>query len=114
MGKCCFYNIELEGYNVILSNQPCKYLDRDTMKCKIYKNRFKINPYCLHSEDENMFNKGSLPKGCLFLEKHPEREKNPKIDIREIADNLSHQSIMIYNMVNNIEHIEQFAIKRDD
>jgi len=111
-GKCCFYNIELEGFNVILLNQHCKHLNLKTMRCKDYKHRLEINPYCLQGKD--MFNTGSLPQGCLYLKDHPEREKNPKIDIREVINNLSPQSIMIYNLLNNVKNIEKFAIKRAD
>lgn len=111
-GLCCYYNIVIEGYNLILLNQPCKYLDLKTMRCKDFKHRTQINPYCLHGKE--MFNKGCLPKGCLYLKDHPEREKNPKIDIHEVIDKLSPQSIMKWNVWNNISNIEKFAIKSDE
>ena len=111
-GLCCFYNIEIEGFNLILSNQHCPYLNLETMKCKDYEYRTEIYPYCLHGD--KMFNNGGLPKGCLYLKGHPEREKNPKIDIRDIVYKLSPKGIMEYNIWNNISNIERFAIKNED
>lgn len=111
-GLCCFYNIEIEGHNLILLNQHCEYLDLKTMLCKDYEHRTKIYPYCLHGD--NMFNKGGLPKGCLYLVDHPEREENPKIDIREIINTLKPQNVMEYNIWNNVKNIEQFAIKNKE
>ena len=111
-GKCCFYNIELEGYNIILRNQPCKYLNLKTMECSDYEHRLQINPYCHHSGD--MYNFGGLPKGCLYLKDHPELEENPKIDISEVINKITPQSIMEYNVWNNVANIERFAIKRKD
>ena len=110
-GFCCFYNVIIEGFNLILSNQHCKYLDTKTMKCKDYENRVKIQPYCLEND---MFNKGALPKGCLYIKGHPEREENPKVDIKEVVYELSTQSIMEYNVWNNVANIEQFALKNED
>lgn len=107
-GKCCYFNVQLEGFNVILSEQPCKYLDKKTKLCTIYKKRHTI-PWCMN--ESNMYEKGGLPKGCLYLKGHPERDINPKIDILEIADRLSPQSILKYNIFNNIKEIERFAIK---
>ena len=82
------------------------------MRCKDYKHRSQINPYCLHGK--KMFNNGGLPKGCLYLKDHPELEKNPKIDIREVANKISPQGIMKYNIWNNVSNIERFAIKNED
>jgi len=111
-GLCCFYNTILEGYNVILSNQPCKFLDTKTMNCTVYEHRYERQPLCLSIEKS--YNTGGLPKGCLYLKGHPEREENPKVEIRQIIENLSRQSIMEYNIWNNVSDIEQFAIRSDD
>lgn len=111
-GLCCFYNIIIEGHNVILRNQHCKYLDLETKKCKVYKERFKKQPNCL--QRDKMYNTGCLPEGCLYLKDHPEREENPKIDIRKVINKISPKGIAEYNFWNNILNIEQFAIKNED
>lgn len=116
-GLCCFYNVELKGkddqiFNVILSNQHCKFLDTKTMNCTVYEHRYERQPICLPIEKS--YNTGGLPKGCLYLKGHPERESNPKVEIRTIIENLSTKNIMEYNVWNNILDIEQFAIKNKD
>lgn len=79
-------------------------LDPETQFCKDYKNRKRYKPWCLHGE--NMFNKGGLPKGCLYLKGHPEREANPKISIFEVIDNEDPKKVAgivgVYNQYNNI------------
>lgn len=113
-GYCCFYNIELEGHNLILLNQPCKFLDIDTMRCTIYEKRKELNPLCLSIDDGSIVDTGSLPKGCLYLKECPELEKNPKVDPREVIDTLSPKSVIEYNIWNNIKNIEEYAIRRKD
>lgn len=103
-GLCCHVNIPIEGYNIVLDHVYCSMLDPKTQFCSDYKNRKQYKPWCLHGE--NMFNRGGLPKGCLYLIGHPEREANPKISIFEVIDNGDPKKVPEiigkYNQYNNV------------
>ncbi|MBP3870227.1 MAG: hypothetical protein J6E46_04550 [Faecalicoccus sp.] len=46
-GKCCFSHYKDEtGHLVPDWHDPCPYLDMDTMRCKVYENRFTVCEYC--------------------------------------------------------------------
>lgn len=80
------------------------FLETKTNKCMVYDNREKIAPWCLKGKD--MFNKGGLPEGCLYLKENPELEKIPKVHIKDILKDLPrHEQLEIvgkYNHYNNI------------
>ena len=103
-GLCCCINLVIEEYNILLDNVSCPFLDLKTMKCKDYKNRKKNASWCLKGEE--IFNKGALPEGCLYLKDHPERENNPKQRITNIIKDLSIKEsqhiVNLYNLYNNI------------
>nr|BDI55204.1 MAG: putative zinc- or iron-chelating domain protein [uncultured archaeon] len=67
---CCYNSIIVIGesgkkYNIIIKTKPCKFLDTETLKCLVYKNRFKLNPYCLSiKEAKRQF---ALQKECLYV-----------------------------------------------
>ncbi len=95
-GACCYLSIPLEGFNVILSNKPCKYLDTKTGLCNTYEERNKV-AYCKQGEDG--FGCGGLPRGCLLA-----KDDIPeffKVDAKSIADKLTPQGLMTYNLMNN-------------
>lgn len=81
-GDCCYVNVEIEGYNIILENVYCPMLDIDTGLCKDYPNRLE-NPWCMRNPE--MFEKGCLPRECEYL-KEGNYEKNPKIHLGEILN----------------------------
>ncbi len=83
-GDCCYVNIPIEGYNVILDNVHCPKLDTKTGLCTTYENRH-VNSWCL--DDNEMFEKGCLPKGCEYL-KDGKNEQNPKIHLGDILNNI--------------------------
>lgn len=107
-GLCCCINLPINGFNLILENVPCHFLDLDTMKCSVYDNRKKIASWCL--KGEKLFGHGALPEGCLYLEGHPEREPNPKRLIKDVLSELpeKEQAILVglYNTYNNIPFSE--------
>lgn len=99
-GYCCYLNVRLGDYNVILENQPCPFLDLKTKLCTVYGEREEKAPHCL--EVEMTIGKGGLPKGCLYLKGNEHREPYPKVLIKSIIDKLLPEHIGIFNMVNNI------------
>lgn len=103
-GLCCCLNMVIGKYNIVLDNVCCPFLDLKTMKCKDYKNRRKNASWCLNEKE--MFNLGALPKGCVYLKNHPERESNPKQKITDIIKDLplkeAQPIVDLYNFYNNI------------
>ena len=67
-GMCCYISFFDGIENFIL--YPCKYLNKKTRRCKIYKNRFKINKNCLNFEE--MLKQGAVPRECAYVNKHPD------------------------------------------
>jgi uncharacterized cysteine cluster protein YcgN (CxxCxxCC family) len=67
---CCYNSVICVGesgqrYNIIIKNQPCKYLDTKTLKCLVYKNRLTLNPYCLSVKEAIKAN--AFQKDCLYV-----------------------------------------------
>jgi len=67
---CCYHStlvITDEGkmYNIVLKNHPCKFFNIENNKCLVYKNRYKLNPYCLRIKDAIRLN--GLPADCLYV-----------------------------------------------
>ena len=46
-GLCCFEKIENERGTIFFTRTPCRYLDIATRECKVYEQRFAINPECV-------------------------------------------------------------------
>ena len=93
-GMCCYYSFFDGEENFIL--YPCKYLSKKTRRCKIYKNRFKINKDCLNFEE--MLKQGAVPEGCAYV------KENPNI-----------QAVIPYKTINNKkrnEMIKQWKLKK--
>lgn len=103
-GLCCHINIPFGEFNIVLEHVHCPFLDKETKLCSDYENRQQIASWCLHGE--GMFGKGGLPRGCLYLKDHPEKEPNPKVKIRDILPLLSfnQQGLIVgkYNILNNV------------
>ena len=62
-GMCCYISIYDGEEQFILF--PCKYLNKKTRRCTIYKKRFKINKDCL--DLEAMLLKGACPEECEYV-----------------------------------------------
>lgn len=86
---CCHYSILIHTktgklYNLILKNHICKYLDKNATNartkgsCLIFKNRFKVNPYCLTIKEA--IRQFGLPKECLYVKDNIKYQNNiPKL-----------------------------------
>jgi uncharacterized cysteine cluster protein YcgN (CxxCxxCC family) len=99
-GKCCYLSISLGDFNIILDFQPCTHLDTNTGLCKDYEKSYNVS-WCNHGT--NIFNKGALPEGCLYLKKYPNKDqkRKPKVNIRDVIHKLNRKQIMEYNFLNN-------------
>jgi len=82
---CCYQSVLAAGesgkmYSIILKNQPCKFLDTKTSLCLSYKNRFKLNPYCLTVKEG--IKQNAFHKDCLYIKakKHYRGNPLPRID----------------------------------
>jgi len=104
-GKCCYHSILIEGFNVILDNFPCFYLNTNTNECRIYdkRNRFKsCSPINL--------NEGSVPKECLYL--NGKKERFPKVWFHEIEDQLTINGKRLFHSINDNKIIKQNYISK--
>lgn len=46
-GRCCFEKYEDGNGAIFHTRTPCRYLDINTRRCRIYERRFTINPECI-------------------------------------------------------------------
>ena len=107
-GLCCHINIPMDNHNIVLDHVHCPMLDKKTRLCSDFENRKEYAPWCLHGE--NMFGKGGLPKGCLYLIDHPEREPDPKVQILTLPFKQQQKLVGLYNIYNNIPFEEYIKI----
>jgi len=66
-GLCCFEKFEDERGTITYTQVPCRYLDVISRCCKIYDQRFKINPSCIKLTPELVATLRWLPRGCGYL-----------------------------------------------
>jgi uncharacterized cysteine cluster protein YcgN (CxxCxxCC family) len=66
-GGCCFEKIEDERGTIFYTQAPCRYLDVVTRQCRIYDNRFAINPECVKLTAELVPTLRWLPRDCGYL-----------------------------------------------
>jgi len=85
-GDCCYVNVPIEGYNIILDNVRCPHLDQETGLCTTYETRH-TNSWCL--DDSEMFEKGCLPKGCEYLKDPKYKETLPNIHLGDVLNDPS-------------------------
>lgn len=71
-GECCFEKIEDERGTIFYTMKPCRYLDVDTRHCRIYDNRFTINPECVKLTAELVPTLRWLPRDCGYVKQPPE------------------------------------------
>ncbi|WP_321391712.1 YkgJ family cysteine cluster protein [uncultured Desulfuromusa sp.] len=64
-GRCCYEKYEYRG-KIFYSDTPCKYLDTKTHLCRIYHQRFKLNPECVCLSPE-LVKTGILPEDCPYV-----------------------------------------------
>jgi uncharacterized protein len=70
-GSCCFEKIEDERGTIFYTRTPCRYLDVVTRQCRIYDNRFVINPECVKLTVELVPTLRWLPRDCGYLAPPP-------------------------------------------
>lgn len=63
-GECCYWFVIVDNQH-IKTTTPCMFLDLKTKLCSVYKNRFKLNPYCQTSKQAKK--QGLLPLNCKHL-----------------------------------------------
>jgi len=105
---CCYFNIELKGYNIVLSEQACKWLDKKTGLCTDYEHRKENFKFCFGESDNEMFDVGALPKECLYLKKLNKKELRPKIKIGKVIHKLTPNDVSIYNFYNLFPNFQEF------
>jgi len=82
-GSCCFEKFENERGTIFYTQTPCRYLDVVTRQCRIYENRFSINPECVKLTPELVETLRWLPKECGYKKvKSPEHEVPRRSDLR--------------------------------
>ena len=69
-GMCCYLSFFDGEENFIIA--PCKYLNKKTRRCTIYKNRFKINKDCLNVDE--MIKQGAVPRECAYVKDYPDNQ----------------------------------------
>jgi len=107
-GMCCYFSIQLKGYNIVLSNQACKWLDKNTGLCTDYEHRKEHFKYCYGEDKDEMFDVGALPKECLFLKQLHRKEARPKIRLGKVIHKLTPNDIKIYNEYNTAPNFMEF------
>jgi len=70
-GECCFEKIEDDQGTIFYLMSACRYLDLETRQCRIYENRFVINPDCVKLTAELVPTLRWLPRKCGYLEVTP-------------------------------------------
>lgn len=65
--KCCVAKYEDEDTgDVYYSNEPCRFLDADTCRCTVYKNRGEKAPECASLTPELVLEYYWLPETCAY------------------------------------------------
>jgi hypothetical protein len=70
-GECCLEKIEDERGTIFYTLKPCRYLDVETRQCRIYHNRFTINPECVKLTPELVTTLRWLPGDCGYVAAPP-------------------------------------------
>jgi uncharacterized cysteine cluster protein YcgN (CxxCxxCC family) len=80
-GSCCFEKIENDRGTIFYTQTPCRYLDVVSRRCKIYNNRFAINPECVKLTPELVTTLRWLPSDCGYRRAVP--ADVPESDVRK-------------------------------
>jgi uncharacterized cysteine cluster protein YcgN (CxxCxxCC family) len=73
-GECCFEKIEDERGTIFYTRKACRYLDLETRQCRIYDNRFIINPECIKLTPELVESLRWLPRDCGYVVQRQESQ----------------------------------------
>ena len=64
-GKCCTEKIEIDDV-IYMSKAHCRFLDKKTLQCKVYENRFEAEPDC--SDVPTGIKNGIFPADCPYVQ----------------------------------------------
>lgn len=99
-GLCCYISTLVDGYNIILPKQPCKFLDLETKTCTVHKERFRKNRRC--SPIDIAIRDGGYPEGCAYLKHNSNLIKvPPKVHYKDVKDKLTDGGKMTFNLSND-------------
>jgi uncharacterized cysteine cluster protein YcgN (CxxCxxCC family) len=70
-GECCFEKIEDDNGTIFYLMTACRYLDLESRQCRIYENRFIINPDCVKLTANLVPTLRWLPRDCGYLAPPP-------------------------------------------
>ena len=65
-GSCCFEKFENDRGTIFYTQTPCRYLDVVSRRCRVYNNRFAINPECIKLTPELVATLRWLPSDCGY------------------------------------------------
>ena len=65
-GRCCFEKYEDDRGRITYTQTPCRYLDVVSRCCKIFDQRFRINPSCVKLTPELVKTLAWLPRDCGY------------------------------------------------
>jgi len=77
-GRCCFEKWEDDRGEITYTDIACRYLDVASRCCKIYDQRFTINPSCVKLTAELVQTLRWLPRDCGYRTPATELPKFPK------------------------------------
>ncbi len=75
-GKCCYDKV-WEGDRLLLLTSACSHLEVETNRCRVYADRFDMEPMCLPIGPE-IIEMGGLPDDCPYVENFP-GYRGPKV-----------------------------------
>lgn len=70
-GRCCFEKWEDERGRITYTDIACRYLDVASRRCKIFEQRFTINPSCIKLSPELVQKLRWLPHDCGYRPSAP-------------------------------------------
>jgi uncharacterized cysteine cluster protein YcgN (CxxCxxCC family) len=65
-GSCCLEKIENDNGTIFYTQTPCRYLDVVNRECRVFDNRFTINPECMKLTPELVETLRWLPPDCGY------------------------------------------------
>ncbi len=82
-GKCCCDKV-WRGKKLVALASFCKFLDLETNRCSVYKNRFSYEPLCSQIDAE-IIEMGALPEDCPYVVDLP-GYKGPLVNERTMQE----------------------------
>lgn len=82
-GKCCYDKV-WEGDRLLLLTSACQYLEVETNHCRVYSERFDVEPMCLPIGPE-IIEMGGLPEDCPYVANFP-GYRGPKVVDKSLGE----------------------------